>query len=103
VVARASFGWILARVSGVNSGVAHICLIHVNELTIHFSFRKKIHYQQVHIAIFEHMGQLLVEKSELLIVCIVCNLNHKHGQSPFGNLYLDEGQLICQRRFKWAS
>jgi hypothetical protein len=68
VVARASFGCILARGIRRRSGMPHICLVHVNELAFDFSFRKKIHYQQVHIAVFEHMREFLIEKSELLIV-----------------------------------
>jgi hypothetical protein len=91
------------RSFSARSGVAHVSIIHVDELTVHFGFLgEKIHYQQVHIAIFEHVRQLLVEKPELLIVCIVCNLNHKHRQSPLA-LYSFKGQFLCQQGRHWAS
>ena len=78
--------FILTRAFGALS-VAYVGLIHVDELSLGFGLlRKKIHHEQVHIAIFEHMRELLVDKPELLIERIVCNLNHKHRQSPSGTL-----------------
>ena len=83
--------------------MTHVRLIHVDKLTFHVGpLGKKIHYQQVHIAIFEHVRQLRVEKPELVIVCIVRNLNNKHRQSPLA-LYSLKGQFPCQHTVRWAS
>src|SRR5215831_3026345 len=63
--------------------MSHFRLIQVDKPSVDFGFvGEKIHHQQVHIAVFEHIGEFLVHQPELLIACVPSDLHYKHWRLP---------------------
>src|SRR5579862_6794964 len=73
---------------GATSGMSHFRLVEVDELAVDRRFlRQKIHDEQVHIAILEHTGQLMVHQLELLVLRVPFDLYYKHSRLPSPSIY----------------